>query len=59
MVLSGHVPQPPLDFITQLAFTAILGSCAFSARERIHQVLAPLAAILFGVYIAALFMRLR
>lgn len=57
--LSGHPPEPLANFISQLVFIAIFGVCACTAHERMHKLLAPLAAILFVVYIAMLFMRLH
>ena len=59
LVLNGHVPQPPTDFITQVVFMAFLVVCALTAREWVHKIFAPLATLLFIAYIAALFMRLH
>ena len=58
-LLSGQPPAPLSNFVSQLIFIAIFGACALTARERVHKSLAPLAALLFGVYIAMLFMRLH
>jgi hypothetical protein len=59
VVLSGQLPQPPLNFVAQVVFFALCLAAAFSTRERYHKLLAPLGAILFGGYIAALFERLH
>lgn len=59
LVLNGHVPSPPIDFIAQVVFIAILGFGALTTREWVHKILAPMATLLFVAYIATLFMRLR
>ncbi len=59
LVLNGHLPQPPLDFAAQLVFLAVFGTGALTARERVHEALAPSATLLFVAYIAVLFTRLR
>ena len=58
-LLSGHPPTPLSNFLSQLAFVAIFGTCAAFANERVHKVLAPLAMILFGIYTGELFMHLH
>ncbi|HET9834762.1 MAG TPA: hypothetical protein VFP88_00225 [Rhodanobacteraceae bacterium] len=59
VVLSGHLPDPPLNSIAQAVFIILSIIGALTARERYHKLLAPLGAILFGAYIAVLFMHLR
>ena len=59
LVLNGHVPSPPIDFIAQVVFIVLLGLGALTRREGLHKLIAPLSALLFIAYIAALFTRLR
>ena len=59
LLLSGHVPQPMLNFLAQLVFVALSLLGALTRRERYHKLFAPLGAILFGAYIAVLFSHLR
>lgn len=59
LVLSGQLPQPPLNSIAQFVFIALSLIAVFTARERYHKLLAPLGAILFGIYIAMLFKHLH
>jgi hypothetical protein len=59
LVMSGKLPSPLLDFYAQLVFIAIAGTGALTTRERVHKLLAPLAALFWGAYIGELFMRLH
>jgi len=59
VVLSGVIPAPSLNFFAELVFIATFVSGALTSNERWHKLLAPLAAILFGAYIAVLFAQLR
>lgn len=58
-LLTGKPPAPLSNFIAQLVFIAVFSACALTARERVHKLLAPFAAVIFGVYIALLFARLH
>ncbi len=59
VVLSGHLPDPPLNSIAQAIFIVFSVIGALTARERYHKLFAPLGAILFGIYIAVLFAQLH
>lgn len=54
-ILSGTWPSPLMNVVFQLALIAIFTTCALVANERVHKLLAPLAAICFLAYIALLF----
>jgi hypothetical protein len=59
VVLAGHLPDPPLNAIAQAIFIVFSVIGALTARERYHKLFAPLGAVLFGAYIAALFTHLH
>jgi hypothetical protein len=59
VVLSGHLPEPPLNSIAQGVFIVFSAIAAITARERYHKLFAPLGAIVFGAYIAVLFSNLH
>ena len=56
-VLSGHLPSRA-DTAFQFAYGAVAIAAAMIRSERFHKILAPIAAAMFIVYIAALFSRL-
>ncbi|MBS0432615.1 MAG: hypothetical protein JSS21_09470 [Proteobacteria bacterium] len=58
-VLSGAITAPSLNFFAELLFIAVFAVGAITSNERVHKTIAPVAAILFLAYIAALFMRLH
>jgi hypothetical protein len=53
------LPDPPLNAIAQAIFIVFSVIGALTARERYHKLFAPLGAVLFGAYIAALFTHLH
>ena len=59
VVLSGHLPDPPLNAMAQVIFIVLSVIGALTVREAYHKVFAPLGGILFGAYIAVLFTHLR
>lgn len=59
VVLSGHLPDPPLNSIAQAIFIVFSAIGTLTARERYHKLFAPLGAILFSAYIAVLFTHLH
>lgn len=58
-ILSGTWPSPPMNMLFQLVLIAIFGTCALVTNERVHKLLAPLAAVCFVSYIALLFENLH
>ncbi|CAA9517280.1 MAG: hypothetical protein AVDCRST_MAG62-893 [uncultured Sphingomonas sp.] len=56
-VLEGRLPERE-NLIFHLVFLAFAAVAALSRRERVHQLLTSAMAVLFIVYIAALFSRL-
>lgn len=54
-VLSGRWPSPALNLVMELVLIVIFAIGASSASERVHKVLAPLAAIWFALYVLLLF----
>jgi hypothetical protein len=58
LVLEGRLPAP-LNTGIQLAFFALGAVAAFTRREWFHKLLIGVNALLYSVYIVALFARLR
>jgi hypothetical protein len=58
LALDGRLPETR-NLLFQISFLATSGIAAFTRREWYHQLLAPTAAVLFGVYIALLFSQLN
>jgi hypothetical protein len=58
LVLDGRLPVP-LNLATHVVLFALCAAAATTRRERFHQALAPVVAVIFAVYVTVLFARLN